>query len=85
MSDTLLFEIRDQVATITLNRPEKLNAFTDAMLDAWIEALEYCRVNDQVRAVVITGSGRAFCSGGDAGGDQAPPGRGHAAPAEEDG
>ena len=68
MSDMLLFEIRDQVATITLNRPEKLNAFTDAMLDAWIEALEYCRVNDQVRAVVITGSGRAFCSGGDVGG-----------------
>jgi enoyl-CoA hydratase/carnithine racemase len=68
LSDTLLFEIRDHVATITLNRPEKLNAFTDSMLDAWIEALEYCRVNDQVRAVVITGSGRAFCSGGDVGG-----------------
>jgi enoyl-CoA hydratase/carnithine racemase len=59
------FEIEQGVATITLNRPEKLNAFTDAMLEQWIEALERCRTDPDVRVIVMTGTGRAFTTGGD--------------------
>ena len=61
----LVFEVHDGIATIRLNRPERLNAFTLDMLDAWAEAIEACRRDDAVRAVVLTGSGRGFCSGGD--------------------
>jgi enoyl-CoA hydratase/carnithine racemase len=65
----LLYDIaRDGVATITLNRPERLNAFTREMIDLWVEALDDARQNDAVNAVVVTGAGRAFCSGGDVGG-----------------
>jgi enoyl-CoA hydratase/carnithine racemase len=64
----LLYEIaEDGVATITLNRPERLNAFTRTMIDLWVEALEDARGNEAVRVVVVTGAGRAFCSGGDVG------------------
>lgn len=65
MTENLLFDIQDNIATITLNRPEKLNAFTTEMLYAWADALQECQRNDQIRAVVLTGTGRAFCSGGD--------------------
>ncbi len=64
----LLYEIRDSVATITLNRPEQRNAFTLEMLDRWTEALRDARRNDAVQVVVVTGAGRAFCAGGDVGG-----------------
>ena len=64
---TLLYEIRDRIATITLNRPERLNAFDAEMLDDWVEALQDARTNDDVQVVVLTGAGRAFCSGGDVG------------------
>lgn len=65
MTDLIRFEIDRRVATITLNRPDKLNAFTDEMLDHWVAALEACRVDPEVRAIVITGTGRAFTTGGD--------------------
>ncbi len=65
MTENLLFDIQGNIATITLNRPEKLNAFTTEMLHAWADALQECQRNDQVRAIVLTGAGRAFCSGGD--------------------
>jgi enoyl-CoA hydratase/carnithine racemase len=61
----LLFEIKDRVATITLNRPERMNAFTFDMIDAYVAALGECRRNDDVRVVILTGAGKAFCSGGD--------------------
>jgi 2-(1,2-epoxy-1,2-dihydrophenyl)acetyl-CoA isomerase len=65
----LLYEVGDDgVATITLNRPDKLNAFTRDMIDLWVSALDDARSNEAVRAVVVTGAGRAFCSGGDVGG-----------------
>ena len=64
-ADELVFEINDDIATIRLNRPERLNAFTYDMLDAWAEAIETCKREDRVRAVVLTGTGRGFCSGGD--------------------
>ena len=57
--------VRDSVATITLNRPEKLNAFTGTMREDLLDALRACEDDAEVRVVVITGAGRAFCAGGD--------------------
>ncbi|OGA45747.1 MAG: enoyl-CoA hydratase [Betaproteobacteria bacterium RIFCSPLOWO2_12_FULL_62_58] len=65
MSEHIIFDVSSKIATITLNRPEKLNAFNDEMLDAWVDALEECRTSDAVNVIVITGKGRAFTSGGD--------------------
>jgi 2-(1,2-epoxy-1,2-dihydrophenyl)acetyl-CoA isomerase len=65
MADELLFEIKDKIATITLNRPERRNAFTPDMFDAWIDALKESQARDDVNVVIITGAGTAFCSGGD--------------------
>ena len=64
MSD-LLYEVKDKVATITLNRPDKLNAFTSPMIDAWARALAEAQADDDVNVIVVTGAGRAFCAGGD--------------------
>jgi enoyl-CoA hydratase/carnithine racemase len=63
----LLYEVKDKVATITLNRPDKLNAFTVEMIDAWAKSLGEAQGDDSVNVVVVTGAGRAFCSGGDVG------------------
>lgn len=57
--------LRDAVATITLNRPDKLNAFTGTMREDLLAALRACADDAAVRVVVITGAGRAFCAGGD--------------------
>lgn len=67
-TDRLLFKVEDMVATITLNFPEKLNAFNTEMLHAWAARLEEARDRDDVRVIVVTGAGRGFCSGGDTGG-----------------
>ncbi len=56
----------DGVAVIELNRPERLNAFNRQMVVEWREALDQLADDDRVRAVVLTGAGRAFCAGGDA-------------------
>ncbi|MER2007943.1 enoyl-CoA hydratase-related protein [Psychrobacillus sp. FSL W7-1457] len=64
MSD-LLFEVKDTIATITLNRPEALNAFSGEMLDLWIEALEEVRDSEEISVLVVQGAGKGFCSGGD--------------------
>jgi enoyl-CoA hydratase/carnithine racemase len=61
----LLFETTGGIATITLNRPESGNAFTLEMLADWEKALRTCIADDAIRAVVLTGAGRIFCSGGD--------------------
>jgi enoyl-CoA hydratase/carnithine racemase len=63
----LLYEVKDKVATITLNRPDKLNAFTADMIDAWQTSLAEAQRDDGVNVVIVTGAGRAFCSGGDVG------------------
>jgi enoyl-CoA hydratase/carnithine racemase len=63
----LLYEVKDRVATITLNRPDKLNAFTGAMIDAWSKALHDAQSDEDVNVIVVTGAGRAFCAGGDVG------------------
>ena len=67
----ILTQVEDGILTITLNRPEKLNAFTRDMQQQMIEALDEADANDAVRAVVVTGAGRAFCAGADlsSGGD----------------
>ena len=74
MTDPLLLSVDKRVATITLNRPDVLNAINEEMMDLWVEALEACRVSDDVDVVVITGAGRGFCGGGDVGtlGDHQP-------------
>jgi enoyl-CoA hydratase/carnithine racemase len=64
-------ELDDRVLTITLNRPERLNAWTPTLMRELIEAFDRSDADDEVRAVVITGAGRGFCAGADlaAGGD----------------
>lgn len=53
------------IATVTLNRPDRLNAITPTMLDEMIAVLEHCAADPSVRIVVLTGAGRGFCAGGD--------------------
>ena len=57
--------VDEHIATITLNRPKQLNAFSEDMLRGWIEALEQVRDDDDIRVCIVTGSGKAFCAGGD--------------------
>ena len=61
----ILYRVEDRVLTITLNRPDKLNAFTQRMLDELLDALDRADADDEIRAIVITGAGRAFCAGAD--------------------
>lgn len=66
MTDTVLFAVDGAVATITLNRPEKLNAATPAMSKAIVAAVEECNRSTTIRCVIITGAGaKAFCAGSD--------------------
>jgi 2-(1,2-epoxy-1,2-dihydrophenyl)acetyl-CoA isomerase len=64
-TEFVLAEVEDRVATITLNRPERRNAVSAEMLGALETALEFAERDDDVRAVVLTGAGGAFCAGGD--------------------
>jgi 2-(1,2-epoxy-1,2-dihydrophenyl)acetyl-CoA isomerase len=64
---SLLFEKIGSVACLTLNRPAQRNAFTGPMIDLWVKALHTCMDDDAIKAVVLTGAGGAFCSGGDIG------------------
>ena len=63
--EQILYERRGRVALITLNRPEKLNAWTPEMESEFIDALGRASADRQVGAIVVTGAGRAFCAGGD--------------------
>ena len=65
MSEVLTFETRGAVALLTLNRPGKLNALSDELLDAIVGALGRVELDAAVRAVVVTGAGRAFSAGAD--------------------
>ncbi len=65
MYETILYDVHDRVLTITLNRPDKLNAWTGVMAKELVAAFDAADADDNVRAIVITGAGRAFCAGAD--------------------
>src|ERR1035437_9851386 len=65
MQEHVRYEVRDHIAVVTLNRPEKLNAFSGAMAEGLARAYEESDRDDEIRAVVLTGAGRAFCAGAD--------------------
>jgi len=65
MAQDLLESVKDGVATLTLNRPDRLNAMSGAMLDALLEALPRLAEDGGVGVVIVTGAGRGFCAGGD--------------------
>ena len=66
--ETLLYDVDQGVATITLNRPERLNAFNGQMMFDMIAAFDATDADDAVKAIIITGAGRGFCAGADLGG-----------------
>ncbi len=63
--ETIQYEVDESILTITLNRPDKLNAFTTQMLHELIDAFDRADKDDAVKAVIVTGAGRAFCAGAD--------------------
>ncbi len=63
--NTLDYQVTDHILTLTLNRPDQLNAFTVEMSEELIAAFNRASTDDQVRAIVVTGAGRAFCAGMD--------------------
>src|SRR3984957_14071377 len=63
--EQIIYEVADNIATITLNRPEKLTAFTGIMMNEMLDAFDKSDADDNVRAVIVTGAGRAFCAGAD--------------------
>jgi len=65
MSDPVLLSVDDGLARITLNRPERLNAFDQDMAHAWERVAVEATSRDDVRAILLSGAGRAFCAGGD--------------------
>lgn len=87
MPETIDYSVAEGVATITLSRPDRLNAFNTVMLGELLAAFDETDRDDHVRAIIVTGAGRAFCAGADLGagsttfrregaGDQAPRDRG---------
>jgi len=65
MNETVLYEVKGGIATVTLNRPERLNAMTAELLSGAVEALEEAAADASVRVVIFTGAGRGFCAGAD--------------------
>lgn len=65
--ETIKLEVANGVATMTLNRPDRMNAFTQEMMRDMIAGFDEADANDDVRAVIVTGEGRAFCAGADLG------------------
>ena len=63
--ETILYDVADQIRTITLNRPDRLNAFTGTMMNELIAAFDQADADDDVRAIIVTGAGRGFCAGAD--------------------
>ncbi len=61
----IIYDVAEQIATITLDRPDKLNAFTGTMMHELIDAFDRVDSDDHVRAVIVTGAGRGFCAGAD--------------------
>ncbi len=65
MSEVVLMEVSDGVAVLTLNRPDRLNAWTPELQTRYFDLLDECAAREDVRAIVVTGAGRGFCAGAD--------------------
>jgi enoyl-CoA hydratase/carnithine racemase len=65
--ETILYDVSDHVLTITMNRPDRLNAFNEQMRVEMTDALDRADADDDVRAIIVTGAGRGFCAGADLG------------------
>lgn len=65
MSEVVLFEVSDDVAVLTFNRPDRLNAWTPELQTRYFDLLDECASREDVRAIVLTGAGRGFCAGAD--------------------
>src|SRR5438874_622003 len=63
--ETIILERRGQVAVLTLNRPDRLNAISIALREEVVQAVAAVRADDEARALVLTGAGRGFCAGAD--------------------
>src|SRR5215217_1461500 len=63
--EQIAYEVEEGVLTLTLDRPDKLNAFTGQMMTEMIDAFDRSDADDSVRAVIVTGRGRGFCAGAD--------------------
>jgi enoyl-CoA hydratase/carnithine racemase len=84
--EQISYSVDERILTITLNRPERLNAFTERMCRELLDALDRADADDSVRVVIVTGAGRAFCAGADLGsgsGTFDPPTRGRKESLEE--
>ena len=78
-TDVVLYEVRDRIATLTLNRPDRLNAWTGGLARRYYSLLEDAAADPDVRVIVVTGAGRGWCAGADmdslqGGGDSDDPG-----------
>src|SRR5438876_12218324 len=78
-TDVVLHEVRDRIATLTLNRPDRLNAWTGGLARRYYSLLEDAAAEPDVRVIVVTGAGRGWCAGADmaslqGGGDSDDPG-----------
>ena len=62
---TILYDTREHIAKITINRPERMNGYDEQMVKDMVAAIDLARQEDNIRVLVITGTGRAFCAGGD--------------------
>jgi enoyl-CoA hydratase/carnithine racemase len=69
--ETVLYDVADHICTVTLNRPEKLNAWTRQMHFDLKDAMQKAGADPDVRVIILTGAGRGFCAGADMGGLQA--------------
>jgi 2-(1,2-epoxy-1,2-dihydrophenyl)acetyl-CoA isomerase len=76
----IIYAVNNHVAQVTLNRPETLNAYTERMVHELLAAIDLARNDDVVRVLVLTGSGRGFCSGGDVSGSSESHSRFHGRP-----
>lgn len=63
--ETIRYELTEQILTVTLNRPKKLNAFANTMRSELIDAFDRADKDDDIRAIIVTGEGGAFCAAAD--------------------
>ena len=68
--EQIQFDVQDGVALVTLNRPDQMNTWTPVMARELSDAMYECDEDDRIRAVILTGSGRAFCAGADLSGGE---------------